>query len=199
LLHYCSTVPGGIDVLINNAGISEFSPLEELSDTRLQELLGTNLLAPMQVTRTLLPLLRRQSSAAIVNVGSTFGSIGYAGFSAYCASKFGLRGFTEALRRELADSAVAVLYLAPRATRTAINEPAVDDLNQALGNATDDPLRVGAALVELLESERSNRFIGWPEKLFVAINQIAPALIDRALRKQLGIIKSFFNAHEKGA
>jgi short-subunit dehydrogenase len=59
----------------------------------------------------------------VVNVGSTYGSIGYPGYASYCATKFALRGFSEALRRELADTRVGVLYVAPRATRTSMNSP----------------------------------------------------------------------------
>jgi len=60
--------------------------------------------------------LRSRSEAAVVNIGSTFGSIGHPGFATYCASKFGLRGFTETLRRELSDTGIQVFYIAPRAT-----------------------------------------------------------------------------------
>ena len=112
----------GIDLLINNAGISQFGLVAQ-QDYATQ--LSTNLLMPMLLTQTLLPELQRKSAAMIVNVGSAFGSIGYPGFTGYSASKFGLRGFTEALKRELSDSAVQVLYFAPRATDTAINSDAV--------------------------------------------------------------------------
>ena len=192
LLEHCRGLPQGLDGLINNAGTSMFAPLEATGIGELQTQLTTNLLVPMAVTRDLLPLLRRRERAAIVNVGSTFGSIGYPGFSAYCASKFGLRGFTEALRRELADTGVAVQYLAPRATATDLNGTAVDAMNSALGNAVDDPAVVADALIALLHSGRDGLYIGWPEKLFARLNQITPGIVDGALRKQLGVIRSFF-------
>ena len=93
----------------------------------------------MLLCQGLLPLLRNRPEAAIVNIGSTFGSIGHPGFATYCASKFGLRGFTETLRRELADTEVQVYYVAPRATRTDMNSAAVVQLNEELGNAMDPP------------------------------------------------------------
>ena len=71
-----------------------------------------------QLTRALLPTLRSQPASAILNIGSVFGSLGYPGFTAYSATKFALRGFTEALRREMADSKIGVHYFAPRATKT---------------------------------------------------------------------------------
>lgn len=192
LFEHCRGLPQGIDGLINNAGTSVFAPLDATDLSDLQAQLTTNLLVPMAVTRDLLPLLKRRDQAAIVNVGSTFGSIGYPGFSGYCASKFGLRGFTEALRRELADTGIAVQYLAPRATATDLNAAAVDAMNKALGNAVDDPVVVADALIALIESGCATLYIGWPEKLFARLNQIAPGLIDGALRKQLGVIRSFF-------
>ena len=77
-----------------------------------------------------------------MNVGSIMGYLGYPGHAAYCASKFALRGFSEALRRELADSPVRVLYLAPRATRTAMNGAGICALNAELGVAMDEPAAV---------------------------------------------------------
>lgn len=192
LVEHCRALPLPIDGLINNAGTSVFAPIDATGADELQALLTINLLVPMLVTRDLLPLLRRRDRAIIVNVGSTFGSIGYPGFTGYCASKFGLRGFSEALRRELANSSVSVHYLAPRATHTGLNSPSVDALNAALGNAIDDPRLVADALVTLLESESKAHYIGWPEGLFVRLNHLLPSLIDNALKKQLDTIRSFF-------
>lgn len=182
----------GVNLLINAAGINQLALLEQTPDATLEQLLRTNLLTPMQLCRDLLPVLRQAPEAAIVNVGSVLGSIGYAGSSAYCASKFGLRGFTEALRRELADSPVQVVYFAPRATRTAMNGDRAVALNEALGVAMDSPQRVAAELLTLLRRTRPHSaWVGWPEKLFVRINSLLPQLVDSALRKQLPLIRRF--------
>lgn len=178
------------DVLINNAGSGQLSLLDDIGDAEIERLLALNLTAPMLLCRAFAPLLRAREHAAIVNVGSILGSIGCAGSAAYCASKFGLRGFTEALRRELADTGIRVLYFAPRATDTPLNSDAAQALNRALGNAVDTPARVAATLVRLLErSQRTQYFFGWPEAFFVRVNGLLPALVDRALRKQLPIIR----------
>jgi len=181
-----------VDILVNCLGTSDFRLVENQDDDSIESLLRTNLMGPMFVCRDLLPALRRQKNALIVNVGSTFGSIGYPGFTTYCASKFGLRGFTEALRRELADSNVSVSYFAPRATRTALNAGAVDAMNAALGTAVDDPAAVATAILKTINGRRqARRFLGWPEKLFVRINALLPGLVDRALRRQLPTIRRF--------
>lgn len=183
---------GGVDVLINNAGVTQFGLLEQQSIDALSAQININLLVPMLLGQALLPYLKQSESAAIVNMGSTFGSIGYSGFTAYCASKFGLRGFTEALRRELADTNVRMIYLAPRATRTPINNDQVVSMNKELGNRMDDPEVVAQHLMHSLQDDRVLiRYIGWPEKLFVVINSILPRIVDRALLKQLPVIRRF--------
>ncbi|GAA0368765.1 SDR family oxidoreductase [Bowmanella denitrificans] len=186
-----------ISMLINNAGISPFGELQHVSAEELEQTIQTNLLAPMLLTRALLPQLQKRSEAYIVNVGSAFGSIGFACQSAYCASKFGLRGFSEALYRELAGSAVKVFYLAPRATQTAINSDEVVAMNQALGNQVDSPQKVAQALKAQLLASQPRVFIGFPEKLFVRLNGAFPSLVDNALIKKLPIIKKFAAQHAK--
>ena len=189
------TLPG-INLLVNNAGAGDFAWLEEQSDATLERVVAANLLAPMQLSARLLPELRRAPRAWIVNVGSIMGYLGYPGQVAYCASKFALRGFSEALRRELADSAVRVLYLAPRATRTPMNGARVNALNAELGVAMDSPESVATQLLALLERPSSERLLGMPEALFARLNQLLPGLVVRALRAQLSIIRR--HASSKG-
>jgi short-subunit dehydrogenase len=179
----------GTNLLVNNAGVSEFTAFAAQAEASMERILATNLLAPMRLTRRLLPTLLAQDAAAVVNVGSILGYLGYPGCAAYCASKFGLRGFAEALRRELADTRVRVMYLAPRTTRTALNGAAMDALNTELGNASDRPEVAAAALVALLARPSAEMRLGMPEALFARVNQIAPALVDRALRRQLPRIR----------
>lgn len=176
---------GAANLLVNNAGLSDFSAFAAQDESAMQAIIATNVLAPMRLTRRLLPTLLAQPSAAIVNVGSILGYLGYPGCAAYCASKFALRGFSEALRRELAGSRVRVMYLAPRTTRTALNGAALDALNAELGNASDAPEVVSAALVSMLAQPRAEKRLGMPESLFARVNQLAPALVDRALARQL--------------
>jgi short-subunit dehydrogenase len=182
-------MPGGVDLLINNAGTSEFAWFADQSDGAIERIMQINAVAPMQLTRRLLPLLHAQPAATIVNVGSILGYLGYPGCAAYSASKFALRGFTEALRRELADGPVRVVYFAPRATRTALNSDALCALNTELGVAMDPPDAVAAELARLLRRPPRERLLGLPEKLFARLNQLFPALVDSALRRQLPLIR----------
>jgi short-subunit dehydrogenase len=182
---------GGLNGLINLAGVNQFALLEHQDDEAIADMIAINVTATLQLTRRVLPLLQQQPSALIVNVGSTFGSIGYPGFAAYCATKFALRGFSEALRRELADTQVKVLYVAPRATQTSMNAAAVVELNRQLKVSMDDPLAVARQIVRAIEREREELYLGWPEKLFVRLNSLLPRMVDQALRKQLPMIQRF--------
>jgi short-subunit dehydrogenase len=182
---------GGIDVLINNAGTLNFGPFEAEDPVLIERLFQANVLAPVLLTRALLPQLLGQGRGRIVNVGSTFGSIGFPFFASYSASKFALRGFSQALRRELAGTGIGVTYVAPRATRTDFNPANVQRMNQALKNKEDTPAQVAAAIIEALRRERDEVYLGWPEKLFVRLNALLPRMVDKALRKQQADMRRF--------
>jgi len=109
---------GKLDILINNAGTLTVGRFAEVKDQDLSRMVDTNLSAPILLTRDLLPSLTA-SSGRIVNIGSVFGDIAYPFFTCYSATKFGLRGFSDAIRRELSGTGVGVTYIAPRATKTA--------------------------------------------------------------------------------
>lgn len=174
---------GGLDLLINAAGVLDFIPFESHDPGAVERIFRANTVGPMLLTQHLLPNLR-ESGGRIVNVGSIFGSIAFPYFAAYSASKFALRGFSEALRRELAGSGVGVTYVAPRATRTAINSESVMRMGEATGMNMDDPQVVARTLVRAVERDREEAYFGWPESLFVRINAVLPRLVDRALRGQ---------------
>lgn len=180
-----------IDVVINCAGMNLFAASDMAPAVQVAAVLDVNLKGTILLIQALLPGLLQRPEAAVVNIGSMFGSIGYPGFSAYCASKFGLRGYSEALRRELANSSVRVLYIAPRATATDMNEQTVRDMNVALGNAMDSPEHVADLIVQSIQREKRQVFIGWPEKFFVFINGLISSVVDKALVKQLPVIQRF--------
>jgi short-subunit dehydrogenase len=192
LVEAATTWRGGVNVLVNNAGVASFGAFAKMRPEDLEQSFVVNVLAPMQLCRALLPHLQRQSVAHIVNIGSVFGAIGYPGHAAYSATKFALRGFSEALRRELGDGALRIHYLAPRATRTSFNCAAVEELNAQLAVSTDPPERVADAVRRMLETGQAEATIGWPEKLFVRINGLLPWLVDRSLARQLPIIQERF-------
>lgn len=179
----------GVDTLINIAGVNPFGWLEQQTEAEIELALRVNTLAPVLLCRAMLPVLAANAPARIVNVGSAFGGIGYPGFAAYCASKFAIRGFSEALRRELADTGIRVQYVAPRATRTPLVTDRVRALNEELGIAMDPPEIVARAIVAALRSGRRELAVGSPERLFAKLNAWFPRVIDAALAKQLPTIR----------
>lgn len=178
-----------VNVLINNAGVGAFGLLETQAWSTVEEVLATNLEGPIHLTHALLPWLKAQPQAAIVNIGSTFGSLPFPGFAAYSAAKAGLRGFSQALRRELADSLVAVIHVAPRAIDTPLNSAAVNALNRALKNHSDSAADVARQIVAALRRGDGEHHFGFPERLFAWLNGVAPSLIDRGLAGKLPIVK----------
>jgi short-subunit dehydrogenase len=180
-----------LDGLINCAGVTAFGMLADSRAADIEALIATNIMAPILLTRMVLPYLNK-NQARLINVGSSFGALGFPGFSAYCASKFALRGFSEALRRELSDTTIQVAYLAPRATNTELNTDAVSAMNRELGNRVDQPERVARKVEKMLLMKRmSDSSIGWPERFFLWINSIFPRSVDLALSKQLPVIRRY--------
>ena len=188
---------GALDGLVQCAGMNAFGLYDRQSDEQIDRLLRINLVAPIQLTRLMLPLLERGTAPVIVNLGSVFAHIGFPGFSLYSASKFGLHGYTEALRRELADGPVRVAWLSPRATRTAMNAGLIDDLNAELKVHYDKPEAVAEAIVGALARPRRERVLGFPEKLFARINQLLPGIVDGSLTQKLPTIRNYSDMQEE--
>lgn len=182
---------GGIDILINLAGMLDFRLFSETEDDRISRLLQVNVEAPMQLARAVLPQMIAQGGGRIVNIGSMFGSIGFPLFAAYSASKFALRGFSQALRRELAGTGVGVSYVSPRAVKTPFNPAAIHMMAERGLMRMDDAAWVAARIIKAIETERDEVYLGFPESLFARINALLPRLIDGALIKQLPALIAF--------
>jgi len=182
---------GGIDVLINLAGVLDFQGAHHQDPDQLHRIVATNIEAPLQLTRRVLPDMLAQQHGRIVNVGSMFGSIGFPFFAAYSASKFALRGYSQALRRELHDTGVGVTYVSPRAINTPLNPPAVQEMaRQGLMNMDEaDP--IAQAILRAIERDRDEVYLGFPESLFARINGLFPKIVDRALRKQTPRLRGY--------
>ncbi len=171
-----------LDILINNAGTLAVGPLERLEDEEIRRMTDTNLAAPMALTRDLLPALRA-AGGRVVNVGSVFGDIAYPYFAAYSATKFGLRGFSDALRRELWGQGVGVTYIAPRATRTGATG-AFAALVEPMKMTLDAPETVARQAWDAIDKGRREAFPRGAERFFVRLQRLFPSLIDRSVGAQ---------------
>ncbi len=188
---------GGLDIVINNAGLLDFTLYENQSPERIAQVINVNVIAPMLLVRAALPHLLAQNSGRIVNIGSTFGSIGFAHFATYCTSKFAIRGFSEALGRELVDSKVGVTYVSPRATKTPLNDAATTQMHIETKTNLDEPDYVAEQIVLAIEREAIEHFIGQPESFFARLNGMFPRLVDGGLLKNTRIARKYALASKK--
>ncbi|QEC42887.1 SDR family NAD(P)-dependent oxidoreductase [Pseudobacter ginsenosidimutans] len=109
---------GRIDVLVNNAGFGIVGAAEAFTDEQVRSQLETNLYAPIELTRAVLPYMRKQGSGRILQISSIGGRVGNAGLTIYQAAKFGLGGFTEALAKEVGPLGIYVTSVEPGGFRT---------------------------------------------------------------------------------
>lgn len=130
---------GGVDILVNNAGVwHKTGPLDTISDEAVLTTVQTNLTATMILTQKLLPSLRDQSEAAILNVISKSGVVAQAGQSIYTATKYGMRGFTDVLKEDETESGVRVAGLYQSGTNTDMFAKAGEEVPNHIFTEPDD-------------------------------------------------------------
>ena len=169
---------GRVDVLINNAGVALSGEVEEVSLADIEWLMGINFWGTVYGVKYFLPILKQQKKAYIVNLSSVFGMIAPPGQAAYAASKFAVRGFTEALRHELAGTSVQVSSVHPGGIRTEIAKAS------RLG-ASADPGRHAADLAKFEFIARTT-----PER---AADRIVSGILRGETRILIGLDASLIN------
>ena len=147
---------GGVDVLINNAGVAYSGPLEMMDDQVILDTLNVNLVATIRFTQALLPFIRKKRGR-IINIGSISGRFAPPGLSVYAASKFGLEGFTDALRVELQPLGVQVKIIEPGKIDTPIWEKALNYSEQHVGVTSDVSVyeRINQYYIDYAQNEPS--------------------------------------------
>jgi 3-oxoacyl-[acyl-carrier protein] reductase len=148
------------DVLVNNAGVITRAPIEQTSLEAWEEQLGVNLRAPFLLTRALLPAMRRAGRGRIVNIGSISSTLGTASAAAYCASKWGLVGFTKSLAAELSGSGLMTVAILPGSVETRMLEGSgflprisADEVAHTIAHfCLDAPLAHNGGVVEMFAS-----------------------------------------------
>lgn len=138
---------GRIDCLANIAGVISSDPVEEVSLAEWDRILGINLRGTFLCARAVVPAMKRQRSGSIINVSSRAGAMGFAGMTAYCASKFGVEGFSRALARELGPHGIAVNTITPGTPiHTAMSETTYSSEQRKIWR---DPAVIAPAFVHL--------------------------------------------------
>jgi NAD(P)-dependent dehydrogenase (short-subunit alcohol dehydrogenase family) len=187
---------GRVDLLVNNAGVAVGGTFEQVVEADFDWLMAINFDAVVRLTRAFLPLLHTSDDARIVNVSSIYGIVAPAGQTAYAASKFAVRGFSNALRHELAGSRVGVTVVHPGGVATAIARsarvaPGIPADQIALGRAAADrklrmpPARAGEIIVRAVERRRARVLVGGDAIVVAWLERLAPVGHWRVLRRLL--------------
>jgi len=186
---------GRIDLLVNNAANFYAGFFEELTPEQMGRQLSTSLVGPMNVTRAVLPVMRRQRSGLIITISSTAGLIGFEFGAAYAASKFGLEGWMQSMQAEVEPFGINTITVNPGFFRTELlteestnfAEPAVEDYNERRakqmefwkgynGQQSGDPAKLAQALLKIsLEEKPPRRFIAGADAVATA-EQVAATL-----------------------
>ncbi|MFI6225792.1 SDR family NAD(P)-dependent oxidoreductase [Micromonospora echinospora] len=182
----------GIRLLVNNAGVALGGRFDEVTLEEFAWVIDINFRAVVQLTHTLLPALKAEPGSHLVNISSLFGLIAPPGQAAYSASKFAVRGFTEALRHELAPDGVGVTCVHPGGIRTRIAASArvgsgVDPEEYEAGRRrfekllTIDPARAAEVILDGVRRRRGRVLIGWSATLPDLMARLLPASYGRLL------------------
>lgn len=185
LLDTATTQLGGLDLLINNAGVGAIGPFAEASEERLRRVMEVNFFAPAELIRAAVPLLQAGHRPMIVNVSSVLGHRGIPKKSEYCASKFALHGLSDSIRAELAAVGVDVLVVSPSTTATEFFDNVLEknaDLPWlALGAMSAES--VARKTVKAIRRGRHEIILTPGGKLLVWCDRLCPPLVNRLVAR----------------
>lgn len=188
---------GGIDLLINNAGVVYHGPTENMTQSQWDWVMSINLLAPIQITQQMLPGLLQRPDAHVVNMCSISGLVAGGRLSAYHTSKFGLIGFTEALRAEYGRRGLGVTAICPGPVTTKLYESGVSGRAERKVPTPPawlcaSPERVAAVTLKAILRDRRQVLITPLAHLLFQLKRFAPGLIDFANRFSSSRLKRRF-------
>jgi short-subunit dehydrogenase len=177
---------GRIDVLVNNAGVATSGRLDEMSEADIGRMARVNVWAPMRLTQLAVPHMRAARKGAIINISSVAGWMALPYMAPYCATKFALRGFSEAMRRELAPDRIHVMAVFPGPTATDMIE-SVDFGGFPMTIATAQS--VARATLRALRGRQPEVFVGFGDAM-LRWNDVAPWAVDMGVEMMRDRIKS---------
>ncbi len=185
LLEVVQTNYGGLDILINNAGIGAMGRFDAASVNRLRRIFEVNFFATTEMIRASLPLLRHGQTPMIVNLSSVLGHRGVPLKTEYCASKFAIHGFSDALRAELASDGIDVLLVSPSTTDSEFFDSSLED------NTNRDWKKRGAMPPELVAAKtilairkgRHEIILTHGGRFLVWVDRIIPGMANRLLSR----------------
>jgi short-subunit dehydrogenase len=177
-LDAAATHLGGLDVLVNNAGVGALGPFMEAEPERLRQIMEVNFFAAAEFTRAAYPMLREGNRPIIVNVSSVLGHRAAGRTSEYCASKFALHGLSDALRAELAPEGIDVLLVSPSTTDTEFFESVLERKGKpaSVGDSKMSSLRVARKTVRAIRRGKHEIILSAGGKALVWLDRLCPPL-----------------------
>lgn len=205
---------GRIDVLVNDAGRGLLGAVEEVSDAEARAVFDVNVFGLLAVTRAVLPIMRQQGAGKIINISSSGGFIGRAGFGVYCSTKFAVEGLTESMRHELAPLGIQVTAIEPGGFRTNFLDDSslltaqatIEDYSGTAGATRQwakqtnyaqagDPVKAATVIVDLAGRESLPERIQLGEDCFTAVAQkLARTARDQAQWREISISTGYHAA-----
>ena len=178
---------GGLDVLINNAGIASWAYFANSTEEILRQIMEVNFFAPAELMRLAIPVLTRGNQPAIVNIASMCGRKAMPAWSEYSASKYALCGLTEALRAEFARFEVDVLLIVPGLTSSDFSQHLLRKEGKAKieFDKVMPPAKVAAAIVNSLRKSKRETILGRDARWMLRINKFFPRLTDWLLARKI--------------
>jgi short-subunit dehydrogenase len=178
---------GGLDVLINNAGIGATGHFADSSPEALRSIMETNFFGTVETTRAFLPLLREGKTPALVNVSSILGRRAIPGRSLYCASKFAVEGWTQAIRAEFARFDIDVITINPGLTQTNFSQNMLEknarqSLDHMRGMTSEE---VAEATLDALAAGKKTLNLTFQGKALLFAARFMPGLVDRISKKKV--------------
>lgn len=183
-LERAQDVFGGLDLLINNAGIGAMGRFVDAAPERLRQVMEVNFFAAAELTRLAVPVLHAGRQPMVVNVSSVLGHRGVPGCAEYCASKFAMQGLSEALRAELTPRGIDLLVVSPARTETEFFDRAIDADGRPWPGIGGWPAeRVARKIMSAIRKGKHQLIVSGGGKLLVWSSRLFPGIVDRVLAR----------------
>lgn len=185
LLDQCVSQWGGLDILINNAGVGAMGRFDQAGSQRIRDVFEVNFFALVELTRLTLPTLKQGDDPMVVNISSVLGHRGAPLKSEYSASKFAVHGFSDAIRAELAADGVEVLLVSPSTTDSEFFDAAIEDdtAKNWKQRGAMPPAVVAAKTIKAIAKRRHEIILTFGGRILVWLDRIIPGLANRVMAK----------------
>lgn len=175
---------GGLDLLVNNAGVGALGPFLDASPERLRRVMEVNFFAAAELTRLAVPLLRQGRTPMVANVSSVLAHRAVPNKSEYCASKFALHGLSDALRAELSTDGIDVLLVSPSTTDSEFFENVLEQRTVSKSVGRPMPAKtVARKAVNAMQRGRHEVILSVPGKMLVWLDRLFPTLADQLIAR----------------